>query len=219
MIEQNTPKDHPEEQPGTPHTRQHPETKNTPHPVERTDGRTVRLSAQATQASKTPKALAAEAKNTLKGGFTVRKKFGGTEAQIRSALTFYKWCAWISGTFLLLLVVEMVSRYGLGFDLVAGAQEATTGKSVVLGVLNRESGNLTGGVNISTGVLIVHGWFYVIYLISCFRIWLLMRWGIAQFIVMALGGVVPFLSFIVEKRIHAETLAQLEANPQATKRY
>ena len=38
-------------------------------------------------------------------------------------------------------------------------------------------------------------------------------------IVMALGGVVPFLSFIVEKRIHAETLAQLDANPQATKRY
>jgi hypothetical protein len=31
--------------------------------------------------------------------------------------------------------------------------------------------------------------------------------------------VVPFLSFIVEKRIHAETLAQLDANPQATKRY
>jgi len=120
----------------------------------------------------------------------VRKKFGGTQAQIRSALTFYKWCAWISGTFLLLLVLEMISRYVLGFDLVAGGTEAASGKSVALGVLNRETGNLTGGVNISTLVLIIHGWFYVIYLVSCFRIWLLMRWGIAQFIVMALGGVV-----------------------------
>ena len=152
-------------------------------PVERTDGRKVTLSQNASKAS------ADGAEHAPQGGFTVRKKFGGTETQIRSALTFYKWCAWISGT------------------------------DVSFGVLNRETGNLTGGVNISTWVLIIHGWFYIIYLFSCIRIWLLMRWGIAQLIVMALGGVVPFLSFIVEKRIHAETLAQLDANPQATKRY
>ena len=29
-------------------------------------------------------------------------------------------CAWISGTFLLLLVAEMITRYGLGYDLIAG---------------------------------------------------------------------------------------------------
>ena len=40
-----------------------------------------------------------------------------------------------------------------------------------------------------------------------------------ELIVMALGGVVPFLSFIVERRIHRETLAQLRENPQATRRY
>ncbi len=113
----------------------------------------------------------------------------------------------------------MITHHGMGYDLVAGAKDAATGSDVSFGVLNRETGNLTGGVNISTWVLIIHGWFYIIYLFSCIRIWLLMRWGIAQLIVMALGGVVPFLSFIVEKRIHAETLAQLEANPQATKRY
>ena len=182
-------------------------------PVERTDGRKVTLSQNASKAS------ADGAEHAPQGGFTVRKKFGGTETQIRSALTFYKWCAWISGTFLLLLVVEMITHHGMGYDLVAGAKDAATGSDVSLGVLNRETGNLTGGVNISTRVLIIHGWFYIIYLLSCIRIWLLMRWGIAQLIVMALGGVVPFLSFIVEKRIHAETLAQLEANPQATKRY
>ena len=120
---------------------------------------------------------------------------------------------------MLLLVVEMITHHGMGYDLVAGAKDAATGSDVSLGILNRETGNLTGGVNISTWVLIIHGWFYIIYLFSCIRIWLLMRWGIAQLIVMALGGVVPFLSFIVEKRIHAETLAQLDANPQATKRY
>lgn len=179
----------------------------TPRPVERTDGKKVTLASSASQDA------------NARDGFTVRKKFGGTESQIRSALTLYKWCAWISGTFLLLLVAEMISRYIFGYDLMAGATNAATGENVALGWLNRETGNLTGGINISTWILIVHGWFYVIYLLSCLRLWLLMRWGIAQLIVMALGGVVPFLSFIVEKKIHRETLSLVEANPQALKRY
>ena len=102
---------------------------------------------------------------------------------------------------------------------IAGGANAQTGETVALGWLDRDMGNLTGGINISTWILIVHGWFYVVYLFSCFRLWLLMRWGLPQLIVMALGGVVPFLSFIVEKRIHRETLELLDANPQATKRY
>ena len=35
----------------------------------------------------------------------------------------------------------------------------------------------------------------------------------------SLGGVVPFLSFIVEKKFHAEVEAELAANPQAASRY
>ncbi len=180
--------------------------KPAPRPTERTDGKKVTLADGASQVNS-------------KGGFTVRKKFGGTESQIRGALTFYKWCAWISGTFLLLLVAEMVSRYIFGYDLVAGATNAQTGETVALGWLNLETENLHGGLNISTWILIIHGWFYVIYLLACFRLWLLMRWALPQMIVMALGGVVPFLSFIVERKIYAETLALLAANPQATKRY
>ena len=67
-------------------------------PVERTDGRKVTLSQNASKAS------ADGAEHAPQGGFTVRKKFGGTETQIRSALTFYKWCAWISGTFLYMTI-------------------------------------------------------------------------------------------------------------------
>lgn len=52
-------------------------------PVERTDGRKVTLSQNASKAS------ADGAEHAPQGGFTVRKKFGGTETQIRSALTFY----------------------------------------------------------------------------------------------------------------------------------
>lgn len=183
-----------------------PTPKNQPQPVERTDGKRVPLPADATPQ---------KAGNVR----ATRRKFGGTQAQIRGALAIYKYCAWISGTFLLLLVVEMVTRYIFGYDLMAGATNASTGESVALGWLNRDTGNLTGGLNISTGVLIIHGWFYVIYLLACFRLWLLMRWPLPQLIVMALGGVVPFLSFIVERRIHRETVAQVAANPKSAKRY
>ncbi|WP_030014954.1 MULTISPECIES: DUF3817 domain-containing protein [Micrococcales] len=183
-----------------------PTPENSPRPVERTDGKKVTLPSDASPA--------ASGKPRV-----TRRKFGGTQAQIRGALSLYKYCAWISGTFLLLLVIEMITRYAFGYDLMAGATNAATGENVALGWLNRHTGNLTGGLNISTGVLIVHGWFYVIYLLACFRLWLLMRWPLPQLIVMALGGVVPFLSFIVERKIHRETVAQVAANPKSTKRY
>jgi len=46
-----------------------------------------------------------------------------------------------------------------------------------------------------------------------------MRWPFLKLVLLALGGVVPFLSFIVEKKFHAEVEAELAANPQAPQRY
>ena len=41
----------------------------------------------------------------------------------------------------------------------------------------RPAASPTGdGFNLSLGILVAHGWFYVVYLFSCFRIWSLMRW-------------------------------------------
>jgi integral membrane protein len=60
---------------------------------------------------------------------------------------------------------------------------------------------------------------YVVYLISNFRLWSLMRWPFLKLILLALGGVIPFLSFIVEKKFHAEVDAELAANPEAASRY
>lgn len=56
------------------------------------------------------------------------------------------------------------------------------------------------GINISLAILVVHGWFYVVYLFSCFRVWSLMRWGFPRFLLLATGGIVPFASFILEAR-------------------
>ncbi|MCC3281118.1 DUF3817 domain-containing protein [Arthrobacter caoxuetaonis] len=125
-----------------------------------------------------------------------KRRFGGTHAQIRSALTFYKVSSWVTGIFLLLLVAEMVMKYMLSIPPV-----------------------MLGGLNLYTAVLIAHGWLYVVYLFADFRLWQLMRWPFTKFIVVALGGVVPFLSFIVEVRTHKQVLAELAAHPEAAKRY
>ena len=128
--------------------------------------------------------------------------------RIKSALRLYRVTSIITGTFLLLLVLMMVFRYGFGVDIELNGPEgflALTPKDLII------------GVNLSTIILIVHGWFYVVYLYSDFRLWSLMRWTFPRFIVIALGGVVPFLSFIVERRVHRQTVSELETLQSAQK--
>jgi len=148
-----------------------------------------------------------------------KRRFGGTEAQIRSALKFYKVMAYLTGAMLLLLCAELIARYGFGVSLFAGGTDAVTGKPFGFGFAESEPKGVIGGFNISTTVLIVHGWMYVVYLVSNFRLWSLMRWPFSKLVLLALGGVVPLMSFIVEKKFHAEVEAELAANPQASKRY
>ena len=152
-------------------------------------------------------------------GKSKKRRFGGTERQIRSALKFYKVMAYLTGTMLLLLCAELVARYAFGHYLFAGGTNAVTGQPFSLGFADAEPLGVVGGVNLSITVLIVHGWMYVVYLISNFRLWTLMRWPFLKLILLALGGVVPFLSFVVEKKFHAEVEAELAANPQAAQRY
>ena len=109
--------------------------------------------------------------------------------QIKGALKFYRVMAYVTGTFLLLLVVEMVLKYGFHTEVEAFGDR---------GVFAFVPENTVTAVNLSTGILIVHGWGYVAYLFSNFNLWRLLRWKFLDFLMMALGGVVPFLSFIVE---------------------
>lgn len=150
-----------------------------------------------------------------------KRRFGGTPAQILTALKFYKVLAYATGTMLLLLVIELILRYGFNSVLMAGGTDATTGAAHTFGLVNVDHGAMAvvGGFNLSTMVLIIHGWMYVVYLIADFRLWSLMRWPFSKLILIALGGVVPFLSFIVEGRVHKEVKAEVAANPKAGKRY
>lgn len=144
------------------------------------------------------------------------QRFGGTEKQIRGALTFYKITAWATGIFLLLLVIEMILKYGFGLELFAGGT-LMDGTENVLSLQHPEA--TIGAVNISLLILIIHGWMYVVYLIACFRLWSLMRWSGMTLLAMAGGGVVPFLSFIVESKVGQRAKQEVLANPEGLRRY
>jgi len=144
------------------------------------------------------------------------RRFAGTPAQIRSAATFYKVLAYATGVMLLLLCAEMAVKYFAGLELFIGGTLLDGGSNAV-GLVNRA--DITGGINISLAILIVHGWMYVIYLLADFRLWSLMRWPFSRFITIALGGVVPLLSFYMEKKVHGEVERELASHPQAAKRY
>jgi integral membrane protein len=128
--------------------------------------------------------------------------------RIWNALRLYRVTSIVTGAFLLLLVLMMVFRYGFGVDIELNGP---------YGLLALTPKELIIGTNLSTIILIAHGWFYVVYLFSDFRLWSLMRWTFPRFIIIALGGVVPFLSFIVERRVHRQTVAELDALQSAQK--
>ena len=137
---------------------------------------------------------------------------------IRGALKFYQIASIITGVMLLLLVAEMVVKYGFGYELYAGGSGGTLWFAPTETIAGTDATG--GGVNLSELILIAHGWFYVVYLFACFRIWSLMRWRFWLFLLLASGGIVPALSFILEVRVARtvrEHLAHVEAgNPDQT---
>jgi integral membrane protein len=152
--------------------------------------------------------------------------------QIRTAITFYRVMSWVTGTFLLLLVAEMVLKYSpthvevfafgasgpLALEAVVPGAGCQWYSLFVPGGMGCEIVSLGSGINISLAILIVHGWIYVVYLLASFRLWSKLRWPFKRLFAMALGGVVPFLSFFVERPMHriaVADLARLEAEKAA----
>ncbi|NNC11790.1 DUF3817 domain-containing protein [Planctomonas sp. JC2975] len=129
--------------------------------------------------------------------------------KIPGALTFYRVTAYITGVMLLLLVAEMILKYGVGYSVYAFAP----GQPIVSLVHYDPSNTAQAGFDVSTAILIAHGWLYVLYLIADFRLWSLMRMSFTKFVQIALGGVVPFMSFIVEHFITKQVKRFLAENP------
>jgi integral membrane protein len=129
--------------------------------------------------------------------------------RIRSALKLYRVFAYITGAMLLLLVLEMIFKYSpIQREIELGGAH---------GFIALVPDKTVLAVNLSTGILIAHGWLYVIYLFSDFRLWSILRWPFSRFIAIALGGVVPVLSFIVDhyitRRVKGEIAELVAAAP------
>ncbi|MDO8146971.1 DUF3817 domain-containing protein [Isoptericola sp. b515] len=102
----------------------------------------------------------------------------------RGALTRYRVLAIVTGVMLLVLCVEMVFKYLVPVQAV---------------------------IDYMGWVPFAHGWIYVVYLVTVLDLWAKMRWSFGRLTTMVLAGVVPVMSFVLEKRVHADADAKLVA--------
>ena len=121
--------------------------------------------------------------------------------ELARALRYFKATSYITGVFLLVISVLYALRLTISSDLWIGGPQGLI--SLAQFSVDPSTGERVGfptqGFSFTTISLIVHGWLYVAYLYGNFRLWTLLRWGIGKFLVIALGGVVPFLSFFTER--------------------
>lgn len=127
--------------------------------------------------------------------------------RIRTSLAAYRLFAYVTGVFLLILVVEMAFKYGplvwqeYGYVLELGGSQ---------GLLALVPEGSVTAIDLSLVIQIVHGYCYVGYLITDFLLVQRMRWKITKFLVIALGGVVPLLSFFMEARVTRQVRKALD---------
>ena len=115
---------------------------------------------------------------------TIPKIHPGRKRRVRTALTLFSVTAWVTGVFLILLVVRMVMEYALDMDMPTWA----------------------------TWVAILHGWAYMIYLLATLNLGLKARWKPAVWFTTAISGVVPLLSFFVENNRRREVVEKFQLN-------
>jgi len=126
--------------------------------------------------------------------------------RLRTALKVYRVSAAITGTFLLLLVVMMVLRYGFQVDIELGGP---------FGFLALTPKDQITAINLSIVILTVHGWLYVLYLACDFIMWRLARYTFGRFLFIALGGIIPFLSYYFEFQVPPYIEARIRATTDA----
>ncbi len=118
---------------------------------------------------------------------TTPKTAAAREARAARALRRYRVMAWITGTMLLVLTLEMVLKYGFH---AGGVAEDGTPEPVI-----------------GSWVAFAHGWIYVVYLFTVIDLWSALRWRLGRLVTMVLAGVVPVMSFVMERRVHADAAA------------
>jgi integral membrane protein len=127
--------------------------------------------------------------------------------RIRTTLAIYRVLAYATGVMLLILVVEMILKYGFGLEADLGGANGFLALVPVDGHT---------GVNLSLAAQIAHGYFYLAYLVVDFVLVTFLRWPITRFLLIAAGGVVPLLSFFTEHRIRREVNDYLASRESVT---
>lgn len=111
------------------------------------------------------------------------------------ALGRYRVMAYVTGVMLLVLTLEIVLKYLVHANGYVTADDGSRHPAPVIG----------------SWVAFVHGWVYVVYLVTVIDAWSRMRWRLGRLALMVLGGVVPVMSFVVEHRLHGRAAAELGA--------
>jgi integral membrane protein len=104
----------------------------------------------------------------------------------RGALGRYRVMAFVTGTLLLIVTVNVILKYLVGVD-------------------NEQY------LSVASIIAIVHGWVFVVYAATCLHLWMRMKWRLGRLATMVAGGVVPVMSFVVERKVRREVLASLTA--------
>jgi integral membrane protein len=107
---------------------------------------------------------------------------------VEAAITRYRVLANVVGTFLLLLCVGVIVKYGPPHN-----------ETIV---------SIVGPI---------HGFLYMVYLAAAFDLYRRTRWPLSRMVAMVAAGLVPFLAFVIERRIVAElrTPAESAGGPPA----
>lgn len=107
------------------------------------------------------------------------------DSRVSGALTRYRVMAIITGTFLIAVFAGLILKQFVDNPTLD---------------------------NVTVVIATAHGWIYVIYLAATVNLWLVMRWGFGRLIVMALGGIIPGLSFVLEHRFAVEARTATPGN-------
>lgn len=100
---------------------------------------------------------------------------------MNAALTRYRVMAYVTGTFLLLLCLNMILKYVLG--------QKGLGNWIPIG----------------------HGWLYMIYVVVSVDLWFRTRLDVTRTVFVALAGTIPFASFFAEHWVTRQVRPLIEA--------
>lgn len=103
---------------------------------------------------------------------------------MEGAVTRYRVLANVVGVFLLLLCVGMIVKYG------PPRQDAMV--------------SIVGPI---------HGFLYMVYLATAFDLYRRARWPLGRMVTMVAAGLVPFLAFVIERRI----VRELRTSPRSAR--